>query len=99
MAKKEDEVIEEPTLEDLEDEDLEDNNPQNSDEETEKETVETPIGHPNRREEAETLLKEKFVDNMSSHFSEEKAKDIWDKILLIDVDSEFKEIIKLLSND
>ena len=41
MAKKEDEVIEEPTLEDLEDEDLEDNNPQNSDEETEKETVET----------------------------------------------------------
>ena len=41
MAKKEDEVIEEPTLEDLEDEDLEENNPQNSDEETEKETVET----------------------------------------------------------
>ena len=64
-----------------------------------KETVETPIGHPNRREEAEPLLKEKFVDNMSSHFSEEKAKDIWDKILLIDVDSDFKEVIKLLSND
>ena len=64
-----------------------------------KETVETPIGHPNRREEAEPLLKQKFIDNMSSHFSEEKAKDIWDKILLIDVDSEFKEVIKLLSND
>ncbi len=64
-----------------------------------KETVETPIGHPNRREEAEPLLKQKFIDNMSSHFSEENAKDIWDKILLIDVDSEFKEVIKLLSND
>jgi 2-methylcitrate dehydratase len=64
-----------------------------------KETVETPIGHPNRREEAEPLLKQKFINNMSSHFSEDKAKDIWDKILLIDVDSEFKEIIKLLSND
>ena len=36
---------------------------------------------------------------MSSHFSEERAKDIWEKILLIDVDSEFKEVIKLLSND
>ena len=64
-----------------------------------KETVETPIGHPKRREEAEPLLKQKFIGNMSSHFSEEKAKDIWDKILLIDVDSEFKEVIKLLSND
>tara|TARA_Y100000590_G_scaffold449891_1_gene588771 strand:- start:364 stop:729 length:366 start_codon:yes stop_codon:yes gene_type:complete len=41
MAKKEEDVIEEPTLEDLEDDDLEDNNPQNSEEETEKETVET----------------------------------------------------------
>ncbi len=64
-----------------------------------KETVETPIGHPKRREEAEPLLMQKFIDNMSSHFSEEKAKDIWEKILLIDVDSEFKEVIKLLSND
>ena len=64
-----------------------------------KETVETPIGHPNRREEAEPLLKQKFINNMSSHFSEERAKDIWEKILLIDVDSEFKEVIKLLSND
>ena len=36
---------------------------------------------------------------MSSHFPEEKAKDIWDKLLLIDVDSEFKEVIKLLSDD
>ena len=24
-------------------------------------------------------LKQKFIDNMSSHFPEEKAKDIWDK--------------------
>ena len=64
-----------------------------------KETVATPIGHPKRREEAEPLLMQKFIDNMSSHFSEEKAKDIWEKILLIDVDSEFKEVIKLLSND
>ena len=64
-----------------------------------KETVETPIGHTKRREEAEPLLMQKFIDNMSSHFSEEKAKDIWEKILLIDVDSEFKEVIKLLSND
>ena len=41
MAKKKEEVIEEPTLEDLEDEDLEDNSPQNNDEDTEKEAVET----------------------------------------------------------
>ena len=41
MAKKEEDVIEEPTLEDLEDEDLEDNNPQKNDEDSEKETVET----------------------------------------------------------
>ena len=64
-----------------------------------KETVETPIGHPNRREEAEPLLKQKFINNMSSYFSEERAEDIWEKILLTDVDSEFKEVIKLLSND
>ncbi len=42
MPKKEkEEVIEEPTLEDLEDDELEDNSPQNSEEEVEKETVET----------------------------------------------------------
>ena len=44
MAKKDqkqEEVIEEPTLEDLEDEDLDDNSPQSTDEEEEKETVET----------------------------------------------------------
>ena len=41
MPKKDEDVIEEPTLEDLEDEDLDDNNPQSTEDETEKETVET----------------------------------------------------------
>ena len=42
-CKKDEDVIEEPTLEDLEDEDLDDNTPQSTEDETEKETVETLI--------------------------------------------------------
>ncbi len=38
MSKKEEEIIEEPTLEDLEEEEIEDSSVQNSDDETEKET-------------------------------------------------------------
>ena len=45
-----------------------------------KEKVETPIGHPNRRNEAVPFLKEKFVKNASPYLKEE-ANSICSNIL------------------
>ena len=42
---------------------------------SEKITIENPIGHPSRREEAVPLLEEKFMKNVESTFSLKKAKN------------------------
>ena len=64
-----------------------------------KEKVETPIGHPNRRNEAVPFLKEKFVKNAYPYLKEEKANNLWENILQIDIQSEFKELLNILNND
>ena len=64
-----------------------------------KEKVETPIGHPDRRDEAIPFLKEKFVKNASPYFEKEKANNLWENILEIDIQSEFKELLNILNND
>ena len=64
-----------------------------------KEKVETPIGHPNRRNEAVPFLKEKFVKNVSSYLKEEQANNLWENILQIDIQSEFEELLNILNND
>ena len=61
--------------------------------------VETPIGHPDRRDEAIPLLKEKFVNNVKNYYSDEKAENLWENILQIDIESGFKELLNLLDND
>ena len=64
-----------------------------------REKVETPIGHPNRRNEAVPFLKEKFVKNASPYFKEEEANNLWENILQIDIQSEFEELLNILNND
>ena len=64
-----------------------------------KEKVETPIGHPDRRDEAIPFLKEKFVKNASPYLKKEKANNLWENILEIDIQSEFKELLNILNND
>ena len=64
-----------------------------------KEKVETPIGHPDRRDEAVPFLKEKFIKNVSPYLKEEEANNLWENILEIDIQSEFKELLNILNND
>ena len=64
-----------------------------------KEKVETPIGHPNRRNEAVPFLKEKFVKNASPYLKEEEANNLWENILQIDIQSEFEELLNILNDD
>ncbi len=66
---------------------------------SEKEKVETPIGHPDRRDEAVPLLKDKFINNVSGYFSDEKAENLWENILQIDIESDFGELLNILNND
>jgi len=64
-----------------------------------KEKVETPIGHPDRRDEAIPFLKEKFIKNASPYLKKEKANNLWENILEIDIQSQFKELLNILNND
>ena len=66
---------------------------------SDKVKVETPIGHPDRRDEAIPLLKDKFVHNVKNYYSDEKAENLWENILQIDIESGFKELLNLLDND
>ena len=61
--------------------------------------METPIGHPDRRDEAIPFLKEKFVKNASPYLKEEEANILWENILEIDIQSEFEELLNILNND
>jgi len=63
-----------------------------------KEKVETPIGHPNRRDEAVPFLKKKFVSNVFPYFGE-KSENLWENILQMDIQSEFEELLNILDND
>ena len=66
---------------------------------SDKVKIETPIGHPDRRDEAIPLLKDKFVHNVKNYFSDKKAENLWENILQIDIESGFKELLNLLDND
>jgi len=63
-----------------------------------KEKVETPIGHPDRRDEAVPFLKKKFVSNVFPYFGE-KSENLWENILQMDIQSEFEELLNILDND
>ena len=62
-------------------------------------TIKNPIGHPSRREEAIPLLKEKFVRNVKSLFDEEKASEVWDKIINLKKDDDLNKFFNILNED
>ena len=65
---------------------------------SEKITIENPIGHPSRREEAVPLLKEKFIRNVQDSFSKEKANNLWDQIINLKKDDELTKFFNILES-
>ena len=63
---------------------------------SEKITIENPIGHPSRRDEAVPLLKEKFLRNVKSVFNTEKASEVWDKIINLKKDDNLNIFFNIL---
>ena len=66
---------------------------------SEKITIENPIGHPSRREEAIPLLKDKFTRNVKSLFDIEKASEVWDKIINLEKDDDLNKFFNILNED
>ena len=66
---------------------------------SEKITIENPIGHPSRREEALPLLEEKFIKNVESTFSLKKANQVWNEILNLKKDDEVEQLFSILVED
>ena len=66
---------------------------------SEKITIENPIGHPSRREEAIPLLKDKFLRNVESLFDTEKAIEVWDKIINLEKDDDLNKFFNILNED
>ena len=66
---------------------------------SEKITIENPIGHPSRREEAIPLLKDKFTRNVKSVFELEKASEVWDKIINLEKDDDLNKFFNILNED
>ena len=66
---------------------------------SEKITIENPIGHPSRREEAIPLLKDKFIRNVESLFDAEKAIEVWNKIINLEKDDELNKFFNILIED
>ena len=66
---------------------------------SEKITIENPIGHPSRREEAIPLLKNKFLRNVEFLFDTEKASEIWDKIINLKKDDDLNKFFNILNED
>jgi len=66
---------------------------------SEKITIENPIGHPSRREEAIPLLKDKFLRNVKSVFDSEKASEVWDKIINLKKDDDLNTFFNILNED
>ena len=65
---------------------------------SEKITIENPIGHPSRREEAVPLLKEKFIKNVQDSFSKEKANNLWEQIINLKKDDELTKFFNILES-
>ena len=65
---------------------------------SEKITIENPIGHPSRREEAVPLLKEKFIRNVQDSFSKDKANNLWDQIINLKKDDELTKFFNILES-
>jgi len=66
---------------------------------SEKITIQNPIGHPSRREEAIPLLKDKFLRNVESLFETKKASEVWDKILNLKKDDDLNKFFNILNED
>ena len=71
----------------------------NNNTQSEKITIENPIGHPSRREEAIPLLQEKFIKNVESTFSLKKANKVWNKILNLKKDDDVVKLFSILIED
>jgi 2-methylcitrate dehydratase len=71
----------------------------NDDTRSEKITIENPIGHPSRREEAVPLLEEKFMKNVDSTFSLKKANKVWNEILNLKKDDDVGKLFSILIED
>ena len=66
---------------------------------SEKITIENPIGHPSRREEAIPLLRDKFIRNVESIFDIGKASEIWDKIINLEKNDDLNKFFNILIED
>jgi len=66
---------------------------------SEKITIENPIGHPSRREEAIPLLKEKFIRNVQNVFSLEKSMSLWEQVINLEKDDELTKFFNILQDD
>ena len=66
---------------------------------SEKITIENPIGHPSRREEAIPLLKEKFIRNVQNILSLEKAMSLWEQVINLEKDDELTKFFNILQDD
>ena len=66
---------------------------------SEKVTIENPIGHPSRREEAVPLLKDKFLRNVESVFEAERALKVWDKVINLEKDDDLNTFFNILNKD
>ena len=66
---------------------------------SEKVTIENPIGHPSRREEAVPLLKDKFLRNVKSVFEAERALEVWDRIINLEKDDDLNTFFNILKED
>ena len=66
---------------------------------SEKITIQNPIGHPSRREEAIPLLKDKFLRNVESLFDKESASEVWNKIINLEKDDDLNKFFNILNED
>ena len=66
---------------------------------SEKITIENPIGHPSRREEAIPLLKEKFIRNVQKVLSLEKSMSLWEQVINLEKDDELTKFFNILQDD
>ena len=66
---------------------------------SEKVTIENPIGHPSRREEAIPLLKDKFLRNVKSVFEAERALKVWDRVINLEKDDDLNTFFNILNKD
>ena len=66
---------------------------------SEKITIENPIGHPSRREEAIPLLREKFIRNVQNVLSLEKSMSLWEQVINLEKDDELTKFFNILQDD